>query len=154
MDLEGTGFLREEFAFIDVMHDRCRDYKTATLWTYHPSMRKLLRLAVMDIEKENTENLTLFWHIFNRMLQEVSGQPDYRFNPIGFIADEHQANFKATKAVFGEVGAKRIKTCEFHFKQSVERHMAYLSVEFREEFKKMHTTCWKHRFVVIAMRLV
>ena len=137
MDVQGTGFLREEFAFLDVKHDRCREYKTATLWTYHPSMRKLLRLAVMDNEAENTKNLTVLWCIFNNMLQEETGQADYKFNPIGFIADEHHANFKAIKEVFGEVGAKKIKTCEFHYKQSVERHIMYLKIDFRNDFKKL-----------------
>ena len=137
MDTSGTGFMRDEYAFVDAKHDRCRDYKTLTLWTYHRSMRKLLRLAVMDVEQENTESLTRFWNVFNSMLQDFTGDPMYMFNPVGFIADEHHANFRAIKAVFGESGAKRIKTCEFHYKQCVQRHMNNIDAPFRDEFKRL-----------------
>ena len=30
-----------------------------------------------------------------------------------------------------------MKTCEFHYKQSVERHMTYLEIYFRNDFKKL-----------------
>ena len=83
-----------------------------TLWSYHPTLRKVIRLAVMDVDQENTENMTNFWKLFHCMLREVKGDDTYMFNPIGFIYDEHHAKFHAIKNVFGEGGAERIRTCE------------------------------------------
>ena len=62
MDREGDVVLKEEFVYIDTKHDRCRGFSTVTLWTYHPVMCKLIRLAVMYVEEENSEN-------FNNVLE-------------------------------------------------------------------------------------
>ena len=40
-----------EHAYIDAMHSHVKWYKTITIWTYHPSMRRVLHLAVMEAEK-------------------------------------------------------------------------------------------------------
>jgi hypothetical protein len=71
------------------------------------------------------------------MLQEVSGNENYAFNPTGFVMDEHHANFQAIKSVFGDAGVARIFTCQFHFKQSVERHAKYLNHAAGSEFNKL-----------------
>ena len=134
MDRNKDGCLNTEYAFFDAKHDHCRGYKSVTLWTYHPSMRRLVRLAIMEAETENTECLTLFWQILNRMLCDYSGIQDYRFNPKGFMCDEHHANFTSIETVFGRDAAARVKTCEFHFKQSVHRRTRRLPENIREEF--------------------
>ena len=36
MNKETTGALSAEYAYFDVKHNRCRDFKTMTLWTFHP----------------------------------------------------------------------------------------------------------------------
>ena len=59
MDKDGQGALNSEYAYVDAKHDRCKGFKTITLWTYNGIARKLVRLAVMDAGAENTENLTL-----------------------------------------------------------------------------------------------
>lgn len=134
MDRDGNGVLNKEFAFVDAKHDRCRGFKSVTLWTYHPTMRKLLRLAVMEVEHENAENLTVFWQIFNEMLQKVSSKISYKFNPTGFVADEHHANWISISNVFGKDVITRVVSCEFHFKQSVQRHAKFLHSQ-SQEFK-------------------
>ena len=73
MDRDGKKFLSEEYAMVDDKHNRCRDFKAFALWTYNPAMRKLIRLAIMDVEEENSDNLSTLWLLFNEMLQEVSG---------------------------------------------------------------------------------
>jgi hypothetical protein len=133
MDRDGTGLLNHEYAHVDAMHDRCRAFKTLTLWTYHEAARKLVCLAIMDVEEENSENLTTFWTLLNEMLQDFTGRPDYQFNPAGFVADEHHANWRSINAVFGRSATERTVSCEFHFKQSVHRHarkMGHNSSEF------------------------
>ena len=122
MDRDGDGILKEEYAFVDTKHDRVRGFKTLTLWTYHPVLRKLLCLAIMEIEAENTENLTSFWTIWNDLLKDAAERNDVLFNPIGFVADEHHANWKSLKNVYGDNVISRVVSCEFHYKQSIQRH--------------------------------
>ena len=122
MDINNSNVLNSEYAYVDVKHNRCRGYKTLTLWTYHPVMRKLLQIAVMEIEKENSENLSTFWTVLNSMLEESSGKKGYLFNPCGFVADEHHANWISIQSVFGRGMLDRMVSCEFHYKQSVQRH--------------------------------
>lgn len=137
MDRNNTGSpFAEEYVHVDATHTRCRNFQTVTLWVYHPVMRKLMRLAMMDVEVENTENLTLFWQTFNCMLQKCSGNESYTFNPYGFVADEHHANWRSIQAVFGMDVLQRVVSCEFHYKQSVHRHARSLPCEeSRDEFK-------------------
>lgn len=61
------------------------------------------------------------------MLQEVSGVSDYKFNPAGFIADEHHANWLGIKDAFGEAAIERAVSCVFHFKQCVHRQARKIS---------------------------
>jgi len=89
MDRDKDNILSNEYAHIDATHTRCRGFKSLTLWTYHPVMRKLLRIAIMEVEKEDTENISKFWELLNEILIKVSGE---KFKPVAFVADEHHAN--------------------------------------------------------------
>ena len=122
MDKDKQGVLCNEYAHVDATHTHCRGFKTVTLWTYHPVLRKLLRIAIMEVEEENTENLSQFWHLLNQMLSKVSGEKNYTFRPTGFVADEHHANWKSIENVFGREVIESVVSCEFHFKESVHRH--------------------------------
>ena len=82
MDRE-SGENRDCYAHADVKHDRVNGLQTVTLWMFHKHMAKIMCIAVMDITKENAENLTLFWSTLNDMLQEISGDSSYQFNPKG-----------------------------------------------------------------------
>ena len=55
------------------LHNRCTGWKTLTLWVYHNAGRKLLRLATMEVKGETSENVALFWKLFNDVLAEVKG---------------------------------------------------------------------------------
>ena len=138
LDRSGTNIMNDEYVYVDAKHDRCRNFKTLTLWTVHKATQKLLCLATMEVEAENTENLILFWNTLNEMLQEVTANPTYTFNPIGFVVDENHANWVSIKKVFGEDTLKRVVSCEFHYKQSVTRHAKKLGYN-AEEFKRLVT---------------
>lgn len=133
MDIDGKGCLKEEYAYVDAKHNRCRGFKTVTLWTFHPLLRKLLCLAKMEVEEESSENLIQFWENFNEILRTVSKRQTYKFNPTGIIADEHHANWNSIATVFGEQLVRRSASCEFHYKQSVQRHSKKLG-DHAEEF--------------------
>ena len=57
-----------EHAYIDAMHSHFKGYKTITMWTYHPGMRRVLHLAMMEADKENMEMLVSFLELFNEVL--------------------------------------------------------------------------------------
>ena len=52
MDKDQNGLMRYEYAFVDAKHDRCRGFKTITLWAYHDVSRKLVCLAIMEAEQK------------------------------------------------------------------------------------------------------
>ena len=142
MDKDTNEVLSNEYAHVDATHTRCRGFKSLTLWVYHPVMRKLLRIAIMEVEQENTENLTKFWQLLNEMLQKVSGQNNYHFNPVGFVADKHHANWNSIKNVFGSATLQTVVSCEFHYKQSVQRHAKKI-VGYSEKFINLADTMLK-----------
>ena len=122
MDKDKHGPRKMCYAFIDAKHDRTLSMKTLTLWTYDSVVRMTLLLACMDVEEENTENIVLFWQLWNEILQEVSDDVNYSFNPTGWVSDENPANRKAILRVFGDDARSRTFSCEFHFRQSYTKH--------------------------------
>ena len=71
----------DEYAYMDAMHTCVKGYKTLILWTYHHGMHRVMRLATMEADRENTECFTLFLTLWNNLLAEVSGILGYKFNP-------------------------------------------------------------------------
>lgn len=67
------------------------------------------------------------------MLQSVSDDPIYLFNPTGFVMDEAGGNWNSLKIVYGNDAVSRAVSCEFHFKQSVGRKSGKLSNDLSKE---------------------
>ena len=78
---EEASTMVEEYVYMDAMHTCVNGYKTLTLWTYHHGMRRVMHLATMEAERENTECFSLFLTLWNNLLAEVSGIPGYKLNP-------------------------------------------------------------------------
>ena len=116
--------LASEKAYFDGMHRRCRGYKTLTMWVHHPGMRRMRRLATMEVEKENTKMVTLFFNLFNKALAEHVGDKNYKFNPILIMTDEAGANLQGIKEAMGEDYPGKIVTCQWHFKQCAWRQLS------------------------------
>ena len=91
-----------EKAFFDGMHSRCKGYKTLTLWTHHPGMRRMQRLATMECKKESMEMIEIFFRLFNEALANFVGDPNYKFNPSMICMDEAGANLQGLRRVFGD----------------------------------------------------
>ena len=92
---------------------------TLTLSIYHPLIRKQIILATLNCEGENKENAELFWRCWEEAL---GGKNESTcFNPTGIILDEKGSNWKAVENVYGKELLHRCYSCEFHFKQSVNR---------------------------------
>ena len=115
--------LQEEIAYFDGMHSRCKNWKTLTLWVYHPVSRKLMHLATMETKSESSTTCALFWKIWNKALAEVKGEANYSFNPKGFMTDEAGANANGILEVYGPDAIRKSYTCQFHFKQCLNRRL-------------------------------
>ena len=52
MDQNNEGSpIQHEYCYFDGIHAKCQNWKTLTLWVYHPGSRKLMRLATMEVKK-------------------------------------------------------------------------------------------------------
>ena len=127
MDVTGPeNILQQENTYFDVTHTHVHGFKSLGLWLYHPTMRKVIRLASVDIRTENTKDIALFLTMFNEILQKVTGKPDYKFNSRYFMCDEGGTNHKAIKCVIGEEVAKaREMGCQWHFRSDATKKARY-----------------------------
>ena len=136
-DAEGDHPQKEEPIFFDAMHNRSQDYKTLTAWTYHAASCQLIPLCIMEVRKECKKSLMLFWQLINSMLQDVSKNPLYQFNPCCFMCDEHHANQESIKEIFGEDAVLKIVTCQMHYEHCANLRKNKIRPEDREEFLEL-----------------
>lgn len=137
LDKNGTHFLREEFCYFDGKRKRCRNFVTLTASVYHSLLQKQIPLTVMEAENEDTTNIELFWTLFNELLQNVSVQKDYKFNPVGWCTDMAGANFAAIAKVLGDEAKAFVKSCEFHFKDQRNKKAQRLDNDSSDHFKEL-----------------
>ena len=124
ISMDWTTFLQLENAYFDATHSHVQFFKSLGLWLIHPAMKKVLHLASMDIRSEHHKDIALFMTLFNKMLAEVKGDENDKFNPQYFVCDESGANYKALLLVYGEQFTSLCtKGCQWHFKQDVQKHM-------------------------------
>ena len=139
MDKDGDHFLKDEYCFFDGKVKRCRGFVTLTASVYHPLLRKQVPMAIMEAVSEDSENIELFWRLFNELLQKVSGKKTYEFNRTGFCTDMAGANVSAITNVFGNKMKSAIKSCEFHFKEQRNKRANCLRDE--EDASKFKDIC-------------
>ena len=58
--------LSKEYCYIDGKAGRCKGFITLTLSVYHPVLRHLVSLAVMECEGENTESVSMLLQFINK----------------------------------------------------------------------------------------
>ena len=121
----------EEYAYLDGMHTRVKGYVTLALWTYHPGMRKVMRLASMECECENTQCIAMFLDLLNKALQKKTGNAQYKFNPAGFMVNENGLNFNAIEKVLGKEVADHTVTCQWHFMSCGRNHIKDINMNER-----------------------
>ena len=56
-------------------------FKSFALWLVHGPMQEMIRLASMEMQTENSNDIAIFFQLFNEILEKVSGIPNYKFNP-------------------------------------------------------------------------
>lgn len=60
--------LSKEFCFLDAVHSRCQEYKTLTLWVWHPTLNELVNLAPTECETESRAIIQTFWNNLNEVI--------------------------------------------------------------------------------------
>ena len=77
------------------------------------------------------------------MLQEVSGQKDYKLNPVGWCTNMVGANFAEITKVFGDKATSRMNSCAFHFKDQQSKKSQRLGDNSSDGFKELCDTLLK-----------
>lgn len=121
MDCFGDKVLSTEYAHIDGKENRCLHFTTLVLSVYHPILRKQIPLAIMECEGESTIAVKKFWQLVDKALSEKFNKPE-KFNPCGLISDEAGAFWKAASETFHPDIVANSISCEFQFKENVNRH--------------------------------
>ena len=112
---------QDTVAFMDGLHSRVVDYTTLTLWVHNPVILHLQRIACMECESENTENITTFLTLVNEMLRQVKGDANFTWAPRCIMADENGANKNAIGNVFGEELQKKMISCKWHYLRCIHK---------------------------------
>ena len=133
---------RAKHAYFDGCHSRCMGYKTLALFVYHTAMHHILRLATMEVKSESTQEISLFWELFNEILTEIKGE-NYKFNPKSIMVDENGANYCAIRKVFGlEFATSKVVSCQMHYKNDVNRASLKIGDTYKDVFKNIcHEMC-------------
>lgn len=82
----------------------------------------MVKIATMETPFENTAGLTVIWNLLNECIENVSLKPGYKFNPIGWMADELGSNWKSIENVFGKEALKRVTSCKLHYLKNRNIH--------------------------------
>ena len=94
---------------------------------------------------ENTECITMFLDLFNKALQKKTGNPQYKFNPTGFMVDENGVNFNTIEKVLGKDVADYTVTCQWNFMSCGRNHIKDINMNERETFKTLyHKICYMY----------
>ena len=156
-DPQNKSCLREEPVYCDTMHSRVDKYKNVTAWVKNPITRSVMRIATMEVEHEDTHSLELFFNLLNEVLQKVSGQPRYKFNPYKFYVDEAGANINAISRVFGKKGLGTILGCQWHFLKAAQAKAHFVKVRQRKSFihlaRRLIKAPTRHEFEEVSRRL-
>ena len=103
MDFEcGTSPMKTQECFFDGQHSRVKNFKTLSAYVYFPPMRRCIRLASMEIAKEDSQTIALFWKFMNEGIKEVTQGVQTFFNPIKFIIDAAGSNYCGLQDVYSE----------------------------------------------------
>ena len=144
MDVNGPeDGLQMENTYFDAAHTRVHSFKSFTLWLVHGPMQKMIRLANMEMWTENSNDIAIFFQLFNEILETVSGMPNYKFNPRCFLCNKGGANYKVVKIVYGEdFCCDSVRGCQFHFKQQVQKKKHEVPEDHWDEFIKICNVCY------------
>ena len=94
--------LQFENCYFNVTHKCVQGFKSLGLWTFHPTMKKILCLASMEIHTENTQDIAQLFRFFNEIVAKEKKIPGYKFNLRCFVCDEEGYNYSTITEVYGQ----------------------------------------------------
>ena len=100
--------LKELVAHMDGLHSHVKGVIMLTLWVKNPTSLITHHLTCMECESEDTQNVTLFLHLYNEILHKVKGDSSHVWSPRGIMTDKNEANKNAVRAIVGEEMAHRM----------------------------------------------
>ena len=62
----GDDLMKDVDVFFDGYHSRCTGFISLGLWFQHPSMRRILRIASMEVRTEKGDTIEMFSHFLMR----------------------------------------------------------------------------------------
>ena len=132
-----NSLLAKEPAYFDGMHGRTKFFVSLTMWVFHPGMRAMVILAIMDTLKEDSDHIELFFDIFTKAVAHYINEPEYIWDPHYIMMDEKGANFEAIERVFGaDFRHSKTKTCQWHFMHCAERYLGKVPEIERKKFRR------------------
>ena len=125
-------------------------------------MRRILKMAAMEVRSESQENISYFWKLWNEVLQIVGAKDaNYKFNPRNIMVDSSGANYCAVKLVFGiEYMSQKLISCQWHFMHNMELLSASFDEDIKEEFLQLcqellkTTTILEYRLVAGRLKQI
>ena len=116
-----VGPLVKEFCYFDGKVKRTRSFTSLTASACYPFLRKQIPLATMECKAEDSRHVAQFWKLFNNCYKEAN-ETENKFGPTGWCTDMEAVNIKGLGDVYGYDVVSNLKSCEFHYSQSVEKH--------------------------------
>jgi len=141
-----SSMFSDEYCYFDGKVKRCKNFTTLTASMYHSLLQRQIPLAIMECKGEDSANVGRFWNYFNKAYKDVN-EMEERFSPTGWISDMATANFNGLQLIYGEEVLTKIKGCEFHFRQSINRHSS--KCENAEAFKV--SLAFFHKMIILYL---
>ena len=91
-------------------------------------LKRQIPLAIMECKHEDSARDELLWCLFNKAYKKANNANE-KFHPTGWSTDMATSNFNGLERIYGEVILAKIKGCEFHFKDSVNKHVKFFEEE-------------------------
>jgi hypothetical protein len=103
---------------------RVKEWTTMACHVYDTEYKKVMTIAMCDMQSEDTEVQIQFWKSLNTVMERHGvANPNFK----GFMADSAMANWNAVRIVYGSGSAKeemenRERTCLLHWSSSLHKH--------------------------------
>ena len=110
-----------------MMFDHVKRVKYWTMMACHvydPQYKKVMTIAICDMQSEDTEVQVHFWRSLNAVMSQHGVlNPNFK----GFMADSAMANWNAVRIVYSSGSAHEVmenceRTCYLHWSNSLHKH--------------------------------
>ena len=128
--------ISEEFCSFDEKDGRVKNFKTLTASAYHTLFKRQIPLAIMECKHEDSAYVELLWRLFSEAYKKANNTNE-KFHPTGWSKDMATSNINGLERTYGEEILAKIKGCEFHFKDSVNKHAKSFEEEQKLTFKAL-----------------